>query len=421
MNIFWLRRDLRLEDNVALAEALKNGETQCVFIFDKLILNQLEEDDARLNFIHETLLELNEKLKILGSSIKTYFGEPIEIWKQIIKEFEVENVYANKDYEPYAIERDLKVKEQLYVKGVGFSTFKDQVIFEENEVLKDDGKPYTVFTPYKRKWLSRLNGIEKVDSLVNKNNFSKSDFSILKLSELGFKSSDIKVKPFTYNDIDAYNLNRDFPARDKTSYLSPHLRFGTISVRTCVLKALTLNETFLSELIWREFFMQILFHFPKVTKGCFKAKYDGIEWRNNEQEFEVWCKGETGYPMVDAGMRQLNETGYMHNRVRMVVASFLIKHLLIDWRWGEAYFAQKLLDFDLSANNGNWQWAAGTGCDSAPYFRIFNPTSQLQRFDKDLVYTRTWVKDFDELSYPQPMVDHKMARERCLETYKKVV
>jgi deoxyribodipyrimidine photo-lyase len=421
MTIFWFRRDLRLEDNHGLMQALKNGKTQCVFIFDKSILSQLNKDDARLSFIHEILTRLNLELQQYGSSIRTYFGNPLEVWKDICEDFDVKSVYTNTDYEPYAIKRDIDVKGLLNTIGVDFKTFKDQVVFEENEVLKDDGKPYTVFTPYKRKWLSIFEGVSQFDTLSYSSGFSKSDYQILPLDVLGFEESSQKVKHFTYNEIDNYDLNRDFPAKDKTSYLSPHLRFGTVSVRSCVINALTLNETFLSELIWREFFMQILFHFPRVTNACFKTKYEGIQWRNNEVEFEAWCKGETGYPMVDAGMRQLNETGYMHNRVRMVVASFLIKHLLIDWRWGETYFAQKLLDYDLSANNGNWQWAAGTGCDSAPYFRIFNPTSQLERFDKDLVYIRYWVKDFDELSYPQPIVDHKFARERCLVAYKKVV
>lgn len=421
MNIHWFRRDLRINDNHALMQSLKDGKTQCVFIFDETILNQLEKDDARVSFIHEQLKKINQELSQYHTSVKCYFGDPIKVWTKITQDFNVTKVFANRDYEPQTIGRDRHIQKMLRVIGVDFITFKDQVIFEENEVVKDDGKPYTVFTPYKRKWLAKFESADSFDTLRYGSNFSKSNFNILPLGDFGFEESNIKVKPFTFKDIDTYDLNRDFPAKDKTSYLSPHLRFGTISVRACIQKALTLNETFLSELIWREFFMQILFHFPRVVDGCFKQKYDAIEWRNNEAEFEAWCKGKTGYPMVDAGIRQLNETGYMHNRTRMVVASFLIKHLLIDWRWGEAYFAQKLLDFDLSANNGNWQWAAGTGCDSAPYFRIFNPTSQLERFDKGLIYIRKWVKDFDELTYPKPIVDHKMARERCLVTYKKVV
>lgn len=420
ISICWFRRDLRLEDNTALHAALANESAVLpLFIFDTDILKELPKDDARLSFIHSEISSMNEELTKLGNSFLTKHGSTLDIWKSIIQEYEVQAVYVNKDYEPYAINRDKEVAEFLVENGISFHTFKDQVIFEENDVLKNDGKPYTIYTPFKNKWLSQF---DKTEHLPLKNskfqNLHKADNSILTLGNLGFTRSSKEVKPFTLEDVDEYEIMRNFPAKDGTSYLSPHLRFGTVSVRQIIQKLKSTDDVFLSELIWREFFMQIIFHFPRVVTKSFKPKYDNIKWRNNTQDFERWCEGTTGYPMVDAGMRQLNETGYIHNRVRMVVASFLCKHLLIDWRWGEAYFAKKLLDYDLSANNGNWQWAAGTGCDSAPYFRIFNPIEQLKKFDKNLIYTRKWVKNLSEFSYPQPMVDHKGARERALSTYK---
>ncbi|MGB0915328.1 MAG: cryptochrome/photolyase family protein, partial [Crocinitomicaceae bacterium] len=321
--------------------------------------------------------------------------------------------------EPYAIKRDKEISDFLNQRNIEFLQFKDQVIFEEGEIVKKDGLPYTVFTPYKNKWLEKFYQTKHApNEEINDEQFLLSNNKFPSLGDIGFKESKIKVQPYNFKDIDRYESIRDFPSLDATSYLSPHLRFGTISVRQAIELNKSNNSTFLSELIWREFFMQILYHFPKVVNSNFKSKYDGIEWRNDEKDFENWCKGETGYPMVDAGMRQLNETGYMHNRVRMITAGFLCKHLLIDWKWGEAYFAKKLLDYDLSANNGNWQWASGTGCDSAPYFRIFNPIEQLKKFDKNLEYINYWVKDLQELTYPQPMVDHKFARERALSTYK---
>ncbi len=420
VSICWFRRDLRLEDNTALHMALANESAVLpLFIFDSDILKELPEDDARLSFIHNEIYTMNEELLKKESSFLTMHGTPLEIWENVLKEYEVTAVYVNKDYEPYALKRDKEVASFLAKKGIDFHAFKDQVIFEENDVLKNDGKPYTIYTPFKNKWLSQF---DKTKHLPIKNskfqNLHIANIPLLTLGKLGFTKSTKKVKPFTLKEVDEYEIMRNFPAKDGTSYLSPHLRFGTISVRQIIQKLKSTDAVFLSELVWREFFMQILFHFPKVVTESFKPKYDNIRWRNNTQDFERWCEGETGYPMVDAGMRQLNETGYIHNRVRMVVASFLCKHLLIDWRWGEAYFAKKLLDYDLSANNGNWQWAAGTGCDSAPYFRIFNPIEQLKKFDKDLIYTRKWVKNLNEFSYPQPMVDHKGARARALTTYK---
>ncbi|WKD86819.1 Deoxyribodipyrimidine photo-lyase [Polaribacter huanghezhanensis] len=419
MNVFWFRRDLRLEDNVALYKATLEKEPVIpLFIFDIDIIDSLPKDDARITFIFNTLKKIDTELKKVNSSVLIKIGKPIEIWKELISEYKIDKVFYNKDYEPYAISRDLEVAQFLNSKNIGVFSYKDQVVFEESEVVKADGLPYTVFTPYKNKWLSKFNDISLSENNP-KSNFYNFKTVFPSLESIGFVESKIKVKRYNLAHLDQYDAIRDFPFVDKTSYVSPYLRFGLVSARKLIKIALKSNATYLSELIWREFFMQILFHFPKVVTQNFKSKYNQIEWRNNEQEFEAWCKGETGYPMVDAGMRQLNQTGYMHNRVRMVTAGFLCKHLLIDWRLGEAYFAEKLVDYDLSANNGNWQWAAGTGCDSAPYFRIFNPTEQLKKFDKNLEYTNTWVKDLNEFTYPQPIVEHKFARERALFTYKK--
>ncbi|MCH2231076.1 MAG: DNA photolyase family protein [Crocinitomicaceae bacterium] len=419
-SIFWFRRDLRLSDNTGLNLALNSGEKILpIFIFDSEILDELPIDDPRVNFIYDSLSELNLKLKDVGSSIKCEIGSPLDVWNRLISEFDIKSVYTNKDYEPYALKRDSKVQVLLEKNNIQFIQTKDQVIFEEHEIVKNDGLPYTVFTPYKNKWLAHFHQHDFTPSKqVNLEQLIQIDNQFPSLQNIGFKQSKIKVKPYTYNYIANYEEQRDYPHLDATSYLSPHLRFGTISVREAIELNTSKNTTFLSELIWREFFMQILYHFPRVINSNFKKKYDGIKWRNDKDEFDKWCSGETGYPIVDAGMRQLNETGYMHNRVRMITAGFLCKHLLIDWKWGEAYFAKKLLDYDLSANNGNWQWASGTGCDSAPYFRIFNPTEQIKKFDKQLGYINLWVKDLQELTYPKPMVDHKYARERALTTYK---
>jgi len=423
VSIFWFRRDLRLEDNKGLHEALQSGNKVIpLFIFDEDILENLPKTDARVTFIYETLQNLDEELKKHQSFLLVKKGKPLAIWEKLTEEYIIGEVYTNKDYEPYAIKRDKEVADFLASKGIAFNAFKDQVVFEENEVLKNDGTPYTVFTPYKNKWLQNFS--EKRDTqefTINFANFHQFSFEFPSLVYIGFEESTIKVKPYNLSSLEEYDEVRDFPSQDKTSYLSPYLRFGLVSTRKMIRFALKTNQTFLSELIWREFFMQILYHFPKVVTQNFKQKYDAVPWRNNEEEFKKWCEGKTGYPMVDASMRELNETGYMHNRVRMITAGFLCKHLLIDWRWGEAYFAEKLLDYDLSANNGNWQWAAGTGCDAAPYFRVFNPESQLKKFDKDLQYVRKWVKDFDELTYPQPMVEHRFARERAIDTYKKAL
>ena len=419
ISIFWYRRDLRLEDNTGLFKALNENENILpIFIFDDSILDELPEDDARVNFIYESLSKINKQLNNHNASLQILKGQIDDVWEKLVTTYDIQKVYLNKDYEPYAIKRDQKINEFLNSKGIEMKTFKDQVIFEENEVVKADGKPYTVFTPYKRKWLEKFTKVN-LNLIANFDNFYKKIIDFPSLNQLGLKNSSLKVKKYSLKNVSTYSETRNFPNLDSTSYLSPHLRFGTISVRQIITELKNKSETFLSELIWREFFMQIIFHFPHVVTKNFRPKYDGIQWVNNKEDYDNWCQGKTGYPLVDAGMRQLNETGYMHNRVRMVTAGFLCKHLLIDWRYGEAYFAKKLLDYELSSNNGNWQWAAGTGCDAAPYFRIFNPIEQLKKFDKTLTYTKKWVKDFDTLEYPKPIVDHKYARNRALEAYKK--
>jgi len=426
VNLFWFRRDLRLDDNKGLYEALKGEHPVLpVFIFDSEILNKLPETDARVSFIHDTLQNMRVRLESdYDSSLAIYHGKPIDIFNKLIKDYEIGCIYTNRDYEPYALERDNAIKTLLEENDIKFKTFKDQVIFEKNEVVKNDGDPYVVYTPYMRKWKEQFKSVSletfNTSSLLN-NLLKDVNLPNLSLSEIGFKESEQKIAPYSVTPdlIQNYEATRNFPAKDATSRLGPHLRFGTVSIRAMVIKAIAEeNEIFWQELIWREFFMQILWHFPQTKDKAFKSKYDRIEWRNNEEEFKLWCEGKTGYPLVDAGMRELNETGFMHNRVRMLVGSFLCKHLLIDWRWGEAYFAEKLHDYEMASNVGNWQWVAGSGVDAAPYFRIFNPTSQIQKFDKDHKYIKKWVPDYQELTYPQPIVDHKAARERCLKTYK---
>lgn len=424
--VFWFRRDLRLEDNVGLYHALQSGISVLpLFIFDTDILTQLEDKhDRRVDFIHQVLTSLKIQLEAIGSSLCVKIGKPQDVFTQLVEEYNIKAVYTNRDYEKYALQRDNKIKELLGSKSIEFLTFKDQVIFESNDVLKSNGEPYTIFTPYSKIWKHNLSekSYESSPSQQLINQFLKVDkMTITTLEEIGFQKTDILFIPPTLDEsiIATYDETRNLPAVEGTTRLSVHLRFGTVSVRKLVTLALNLNEVWLNELIWREFFMSILVHFPHVETGAFRKKYEGIQWRNNETEFAAWCEGKTGYPIVDAGMRQLNETGWMHNRVRMVVASFLSKHLLIDWRWGEAYFANKLIDYELSANNGNWQWAAGCGCDAAPYFRVFNPTEQTKRFDPKLIYIRNWVKELDSFDYPQPIVEHAFARNRALEVYKK--
>ncbi|MCC7029744.1 MAG: deoxyribodipyrimidine photo-lyase [Chitinophagaceae bacterium] len=425
INVFWFRRDLRLQDNAGLYKALTAGQkVQPLFIFDKNILNELPSSDRRVDFIHQALRNIHKQLADVQAGLQIEYGDPKEVFASLIRDERLHAVYTNHDYEPYAIQRDLEIAELLKDNQIPFYSFKDQVIFEKNDVVKDDGRPYTVFTPYSKKWKAILNDqhLHTFPTDQYFGNFVKSDpkMTFPGLEQLGFEKTDLQfmVPQTDTRIIQNYHLNRDIPSVAGTTRMGIHLRFGTISVRQLTRVALQNNEKYLNELIWREFYQSLLWHFPHVVSKAFKPAYDKIQWRNNEAEFEKWCNGLTGYPIVDAGMRELNETGWMHNRVRMVVASFLTKHLLIDWRWGEAYFAEKLLDFDLASNNGGWQWAAGSGADAAPYFRIFNPTLQTLKFDKDLEYIRKWVPEFESFEYPPPMVDHAMARERCLQAFK---
>jgi deoxyribodipyrimidine photo-lyase len=478
INAFWFRRDLRLNDNAGLYHALKSGKQVLpVFIFDEYILTDLEDrTDARVTFLHDTVSELKAELEALGSTLYVAFGKPLEVWQGLTAQLGIETVFTNRDYEPYALQRDAAVQTFLASQNIGFQTFKDHVVFENKEVTKDDGLPYTVFTPYSRKWLAKLesrlvvhkdrqmsfylkpyptekyfsafvrteqceqrsDGVTSshpvtVDAPLSINEgLSRTEQAPLipsallpSLESMNFQRSSIKIpsKTVARSVVKNYDQTRDFPALAQgTSKLGIHFRFGTISIREKALAAQGLNATFLNELIWRDFYSMILQHFPHIGKGqAFRPQYDLIAWENDEKKFQKWCEGKTGYPLVDAGMRELNATGFMHNRVRMVVSSFLTKHLLIDWRWGEVYFAKKLLDFDFASNNGGWQWASGSGTDAAPYFRIFNPEAQLQKFDKDGAYTRRWVAEWGTPQYPRPIVDHKMARERCLATYAKAL
>lgn len=427
INLFWFRRDLRTDDNAGLFHALNDQlPVLPVFIFDKNILSELPTDDARVTFIHDLLSAINDTLKKHSSSLAVFFDEPENVFRKLTATHNVQTVYTNHDYEPYARQRDKAINQILKENNVAFKTCKDQVIFEKDDIVKDDGKPYVVYTPYSNRWREHFGKmtLAHYPSQTLLGNVAKHDFPFLTLTDIGFNASAIKVPAFnTAKDlIDQYENTRNFPSLDKTSHLSPHLRFGSVSIRNIAAAAAkSNNKTFLKELIWREFFMQILWHFPHTVTKSFRPAYDDIKWRYDEPDFKKWCDGQTGYPIVDAGMRQLNQTGRMHNRVRMVVASFLCKHLLIDWRRGEAYFAEKLLDYEQSANVGNWQWAAGSGVDAAPYFRIFNPEEQQKKFDKELKYIKKWVPEFGTENYPKPMVDHKMARERCLQVYKEAV
>lgn len=430
LTIFWFRRDLRLVDNAGLFHALQqSNQVQCLFIFDINILSELEADDARVSFIYQSLEEINFQLKKYKSSLIVKLGSPEKIWKELASELKIEKVFCNKDFEPYAKERDDAVLKLLSKNKIDFISFKDHVIFDGTEVLKDDGRPYTVFTPYKNKWLQKLHS-KKEDGKLDYfkpypsenflQNLNHSNYNFPELENIGFKKSklDFPVKETADSLLMQYDKTRDFPAIKGTSRLGIHFRFGTISIRERAANALKLNAVFLNELIWRDFYAQILYHFPQVVGNAFRKEYDNIEWLNNESDYLSWQEGKTGYPLVDAGMRELNATGYMHNRVRMVVASFLSKHLLIDWRWGEAYFARKLLDYDLASNNGGWQWAAGCGTDAAPYFRIFSPDAQEKKFDKERIYINKWIPEINSSSYPSPIVEHKFARQRCLEVYK---
>ncbi len=434
--IMWLRRDLRLNDNAALYHALKSGlPVQCIFIFDRAILDLLEDkQDARVQFLHDTLSVLKQQLQSLGSDLKVLYGDARSIWQDLVQDTQLKAIYTNHDFESYAIARDQTVSEMAHKQGISFQTYKDHVIFERLEVCKDDGQAYTVFTPYSKKWKLKLQSKLENDgsSFYLKPYPSEQLLQHLKpgttmampsLADMGFEPSNITIPgvEVAQSLIRDYEAKRNFPAVRGTSRLGLHFRFGTISIREKARKALGLSETYLNELIWRDFYAQILANFPQVAQHAFKPAYDQIEWVNNPADFDAWCAGKTGYPIVDAGMRELAATGFMHNRVRMITASFLTKHLLIDWRWGEAWFAKKLLDFDLASNNGGWQWAAGCGTDAAPYFRIFSPDAQQDKFDKDMKYIKQWVPEFGTSRYVKPIVDHKFARERCLAVYKKAL
>lgn len=427
ISIFWFRRDLRLKDNHGLYQALESGKKVLpIFIFDEDILDLLEnKSDKRVDFIVQALQTLNSFLKSKNKCIKIFKGKPLEIYKKLSQNYEIEAVYSNEDYEPYAIKRDQEIADFLASKNINFHQFKDQVIFHKDEIVKADKKPYTVYTPYSKLW---LNEFQKVDlqgfpSEKKLDNLLDIPFEELKIEDIGFQKTDLtfEIPEADLHIIKTYEETRNFPAVKGTTQLGVHLRFGTISVRKLAKIAKENNLTFLKELIWREFFMQILYHFPKVVNHSFKSKYDAIPWENNPEFLEKWKAGTTGFPIVDAGMRELNTTGFMHNRVRMITASFLIKHLLTDWRIGEAYFAEKLMDYDLSANNGNWQWCASSGCDAAPYFRIFNPDEQQKKFDPDFKYIKKWIPEFGTKYYPKPILEHKKAREKVLKVYKEAL
>ncbi|MDE3236208.1 MAG: deoxyribodipyrimidine photo-lyase [Bacteroidota bacterium] len=429
VNIMWFRRDLRLSDNAALYHVLKNNSPVVpVFVFDKHILDELEnKQDRRVIFIHQALEHIQQQLLQMGSTLQVFYGTPLEMFQSLLQRYSIEKVFTNHDYEKYAIERDGAVAKLLQENGASFHSYKDHVIFEKHEVVKDDRLPYTVFTPYSKRWKATLTPFHLKPYPTEKyfsNFYKQKEIAIPSLPAMGFKEVDVVFPIATVKNelLKHYKERRDFPGVQGTSHLGIHLRFGTVSIRALANQALAVSETFLNELIWRDFYQMILFHFPHISNGlAFRKEYDLIEWRNNEKEFQQWCEGKTGYPIVDAGMRELNATGYMHNRVRMIVASFLTKHLLIDWRWGEAYFAKQLDDFDFAANNGGWQWAAGSGCDAAPYFRVFNPTLQTEKFDKELQYIKKWVPELNSFEYPQPIVPHEQARKRCLEVYGKVL
>jgi len=428
LNIFWFRRDLRLDDNNGLFQALKAGlPVKPIFIFDREILDKLDNpNDRRVLFIHKTLSEIKLKLQSMGSDLWVFYGNPNKIWVDLLKNGDINTVYTNKDYEPYAIARDKNISDLCATHGINFLQFKDQVVFECAEVVKDDGLPYTVYTPYSRRWKAQFRP-EMLNAFASESlpqNFLQAKHCpIPSLSEMGFEDTRADFPESIPDEeiIKAYAEQRDIPSLRGTTRMSVHLRFGTISIRKLTQTAMKLSEKYLNELIWREFYMQILWHFPRVVNESFKPKYDRIEWRNNEDDFKKWCQGQTGYPIVDAGMRELLATGFMHNRVRMIVASFLTKHLLIDWRWGEAWFARHLLDFELASNNGGWQWAAGSGVDAAPYFRVFNPHLQTLKFDPECKYIKKWVPEWNSLHYARPVIEHELARKRCLAVYQKAV
>lgn len=422
MNIFWFRRDLRLIDNHALSQSLKNNYTQTIFIFDDFILNPIKnKKDIRVQYIYDSLHSIDCDLKRYHhSSLKIYKGNILECWKKIILDFKIDFVFFNEDYEPYSQKRDIEVLDFLNSIGIKMYCFKDQVIFSPNEILKSDKSPYTIYTPYSKKWKKYLHNV-KIPFYDLISNFNVSNFEFPSLESLGFINSIISLPKLKLDKdlIKSYNQNRNFPSLDSTSNLGIYLRFGTVSIRKIVKENQSISETFINELIWREFFMQILYHFPENKSYAFRKKYNKIIWINDETHIECWKSGITGFPMIDAGMRELNQTGRMHNRVRMLVANFLTKHLLVDWKIGENYFAEKLLDFELSSNNGNWQWSTGCGCDAAPYFRIFNPDVQQQKFDSESIYITKWISNINDFTYPKRIIDLKTSRNRAFQFFKK--
>jgi len=467
-SLVWLRRDLRLYDHNALYQALKNSKSvYCCFIFDIKILDKLSiKNDRRIDFIWHALKEIKVDLISQGSDLIVEIGNPVILIPSLIKKYECSALFFNKDYEKYAIDRDKKIADDLQKNNIKTYKYKDQVIFEEKEILTQNNSPYTVFTPYKNNHLKKIfnEGITQFDCDHYKVNLSKFKYKPLQsLKEIGFEKSNISsmnlplgtqggitlIKDFKTR-IKNYNHNRNFPGVKGVSYLSVHNRFGTVSIRHLAKIALENDSegssTWLNELIWRDFYFQILSNFPHIEDGkAFKFKYNNLKFENDEKKFNAWINGQTGFPIVDAGMRQLNLTGFMHNRLRMIIACFLVKDLLIDWRWGEKYFADHLIDYDLSANNGGWQWAASTGCDAQPYFRFFNPLLQSEKFDPDGKFIKKYVPELGLLNkkeihqptvffnkspndfpiklgldYPFPIVNHADQKPKIMALFKNV-
>ncbi len=448
--LVWFRRDLRLFDHAALHHALTSSQQIiCVFIFDTTILDSLPRADRRVAFIWDSLRQLKLELNQLGSDLIIRHGRPVELIPQLAAEFQADAVFANRDTEPAALTRDKLVADQLACYDKTLHLFKDQVIFERDEILTQTGQMYQVFTPYKRAWLAKVNDdvVMSFPIRPHLHRLKKLTPEVMPaLHSLGFDEIDVaNLKPgmdggeLLFNEfctrIHQYHEARDYPAVKGVSYLSVHLRFGTVSIRELVRSAIQLGsvgaQTWLAELIWREFYQQLLWHRPDLVTHTFKPVYDAIPFPNDAALFRAWCEGLTGYPIVDAAMRQLNQTGFMHNRLRMITASFLVKDLLVDWRWGERYFAEKLNDFDLASNNGGWQWAASTGCDAQPYFRIFNPTTQSKRYDPQGKFIRRYCPELAMLDdktihapgilahYPAAIVDHATQRIAALQLFQK--